>query len=306
MKVAVASRSFSKNAFLKSELEKKYQDIKYNHKGLKLAGDELVDFLYDANAVIIGLEVLDKDILNKLPNLKTISKYGVGLDNIDLQEVKRRNINLGWSAGVNKRSVSELTLSFALLSLRNTFKANSLAMTNQWMQLPGKQLSDKTFGILGLGNIGQDLAKLLSPFNCTILANDIDDRSSFAREYNIELVSKERLFKESDIVSLHIPYSENTSHLVDESLLSLMNQESVLINTSRGGIVNEEHLEKALKEKLISAAAFDVLSEEPPVDNPLLSLDNFFITPHIGGSSIEAIRAMGLAAIEGLSRKENS
>lgn len=302
MKIAVTSRSFSSNEFLKRKILSKYKDVKFNTSGNILQGEELYKFLSDVDGAIVALETIDRELLSRLPNLRVISKFGVGLDNLDLAAMKEAAISLGHCKGANKRSVSELALSFSISMLRGVYQTQSEVHRGRWKQYVGRQLTGKTFGILGLGNVGQDLVMMLRPFNCKILACDIDDRSLFSKEHNIQMVSKEMLFKESQVLSIHIPLNENSKNLVDSSLLSLMREDSILINTSRGGIVNEVDLEKALRNEEILGAAFDVLSEEPPLDNPLLELKNFSITPHIGGSSKEAILAMGEGAILGLSQ----
>ncbi len=300
MKVAVTSKSFSANETLKNKLRNKFKDIKFNTTGERLSGDRLYDFLKEADGAIIGLEEIDRKLLERLPKLKTISKYGVGLNNLDLEYMREKGINLGWSSGANKRSVSELTLSYALSMLREVPSARQIVEDGMWKQLIGRQLSGKTYGILGLGNVGQDLVKLLAPFRCTILAFDIADRSDFSKEFKVSLVSLEELFKRSEILSVHTPFDASTKGIVNYSLLELMKEESILINTARGGIVDEKDLERWLLARPTSCASFDVLEVEPPINNSLLNLNNFFLTPHIGGSSREAVLAMGEAAIKGL------
>ena len=302
MKIAVTSRSFSANESLRNKLLEKYKDVSFNTTGERLSGARLYDFLKEADGAIIGLEEMDRDLLQRLPRLKTISKYGVGLNNLDLEYMREKGINLGWSSGANKRSVSELTLSNALSMLRQVPSSRELVKEGAWKQLTGRQLSEKTYGILGLGSIGQDLVKLLSPFNCSIIAFDIADRTEFSKENGVSLVTLEELFERSEVLSIHTPFDSSTNSMVNYALLELMGEESILINTARGGIVNELDLERWLRGRPTTCAAFDVLEIEPPVNNSLLELDNFFLTPHIGGSSREAILAMGEAAIKGLSQ----
>ena len=229
-----------------------------------------------------------------------VGKYGVGIDMIDLHAMARHGVRLGWTGGVNKRTVSELVISFAIAMLRQVPAANKEVRDGTWRQLKGPLLSERTFGILGCGHVGKDLASLLRPFGCRILANDIKDFPEFYADNGIEAVSLEDLLSRSDVLSVHLPLVGSTRGLLSESRLALMKPDAILVNTSRGHIVDEASLKSMLMGGRLSAAAFDVFAIEPPEDSELLNLPNFFATPHIGGSADEAIIAMGRAAIDGL------
>lgn len=300
MKVAVTSRSFSKNKFLRAELLKKYSDVKFNDEGKSLSNQDLIEFISDCDKVITALEVINEKILSQLPNLKVISKYGVGLDMIDLKAMADHDVKLGWQGGVNKRSVSELTLS-AMISMRHkSIYANQEVRSQKWYQVRGNLLSNSTIGIIGCGHIGKDLVKLLQPFQCQILTYDILDFPEFYLEYDVEPVDLEILLSNSDIVSIHIPLDSSTQNFLSKDRLAKMKKGSILINYARGGLVDEEALKHMILNKKISGAALDVLAKEPPSDFDLTTLDNVFVTPHIGGSTDESIKKMGLAAIDGL------
>ncbi|BBH54064.1 phosphoglycerate dehydrogenase [Fluviispira sanaruensis] len=300
-KIAVASRSFSRNELLRVEILKKYKDIKFNDEGKSLCGTDLINFLNGHDKAIIALERIDDYVLSKLPDLKVISKYGVGLNNLDFHSLAKFNINLGWIKGVNRRSVAELALSFALLLIRKSYEANIILKSMNWQQIVGYQLTGKVFGIIGCGCIGQDLIKLLKPFDCDIICYDILDELK-NKVNNARFVSLEELLTCSDIISLHIPYSEKNHNFIDAKKLNLMKKTSIFINTSRGNLVDEAYLKEMLLSKKLLAAGFDVFAQEPFYESELLHLPNFFATPHIGGSSMEAIWAMGMAAIEGLEK----
>ena len=303
-KVAVCSRSFSKNPVLRTELQARYEQVTFNETGRQLEGDELIAFLRVHDKAIIALERIDDHVLAALPELKVISKYGVGLDMIDLDAMHRQGKRLGWTSGVNKRSAAELTLAFAIIMLRHVPAANREVLAGIWRQLMGGVLSGRTVGIIGCGNIGKDLIRLLQPFGCPILVNDIRDYRDFYAEYAIEAVSKEELLARADVVTLHVPLDDSTRDMLTSERLGLMKPTSILINAARGGLVDEAALKQALIEKRIAAAAFDVFTNEPPEDKELLQLPNFLATPHIGGSAEEAILAMGRAAIDGLDVNE--
>ena len=303
--VAVASRSFSKHPILRSKVLKIYPDAKFNDKGLSLSGDSLVEFLSGHEKAITALEVIDDSILSKLPNLKVIGKYGVGLDMIDLHAMKDRGVKLGWTGGVNKRSVSELVISFSVYLLHRVAFANAEVRNGEWYQVKGRQLSDCTFGIVGCGHIGKDLVKLLKPFGCNILAHDIIDFKEFYQENNITSVGLDELLQKSDVVTLHLPKNDSTNNILNKDRLQMLRKDAILINLARGGLLDESALKKILSEKNIAGAALDVFSVEPPIDTDFAHLDNVLITPHIGGSTEEAILAMGLAAIDGLKNPKN-
>ena len=298
--VAVASRSFSRHPELRALVLARYSDAKFNDDGLSLKGKSLIEFLSGYEKAITALEVIDDSILSHLPNLKVISKYGVGLDMIDLHALKKYGVKLDWSGGVNKRSVSELVVSFAIALLHRAVFANSEVKKGKWYQPKGFQLSNCTFGIIGFGHIGKDLVKLLQPFDCKILAHDIRNFKEFYKKNKVKSVGIEELIKKSDVVTLHLPLNESTKNFMNEERLQMLKSNAILINLARGGLIDEDVLKKMVLEKRIAGAALDVFEIEPPIDKELLTMDNVLITPHIGGSTEEAILAMGLAAIDGL------
>lgn len=300
IRVAVCSRSFSNNPVLRAELLARYAKVTFNDAGAQLKGDSLVEFLKGHDKAITALEVIDEHVLARLPELKVISKYGVGLDMIDMAAMRAYGKQLGWTGGVNRRSVSELVVSFAVSMLRHVPAANREVLAGTWRQHVGGHLSGRTVGIIGCGNVGKDLVQLLQPFGNSILVNDIRDYPEFYAAHAIKPVGLEELLAQSDLVTLHVPLDQSTRGILDERRLSLMKPTAVLINLARGGLVDEVALKRMLQEKRLAAAAFDVFAVEPPLDRELLALPNFLATPHIGGSAQEAILAMGRAAIAGL------
>lgn len=299
-RVAVCSRSFSKNTHLRRELELRYKYVKFNETGRQFSGEELISFLDGCDKAITALETIDEHILSALPKLRVIAKYGVGLDMVNIEALRHYGVSLGWSGGVNKRSVSELTLCFAIALLRHVPKVNQEVLNGLWRQTVGRELSGKTVGIIGCGNVGKDLIKLLEPFQCSLLVHDIRDYPEFYERYKIKPVPLDYLLSEADIVTLHVPLDNSTSNILSADKLSMLRPSSVLINVARGGLVDEGFLKKMLMEEKILSAGFDVFMHEPPQDFDLLRLPNFLATPHIGGSSVEAVIAMGEAAIRGL------
>jgi phosphoglycerate dehydrogenase-like enzyme len=300
VKVKVTTLAFSKNEFLVNELKKTFPDAVINEEGKRFNGDELITYLEDADAAIIGLEQITVEILEKLPKLKIIAKYGVGLDNIDLVACQQRNVIIGWTGGVNKKSVAEMTLGFMIGLSRNLFTTSNLLRELIWNKSGGKSLYNKTIGIIGFGNIGREVAAFLQPFQCKILVNDIVNFDELSGYSNIFQVDKVELYSKADIITIHTPLTDQTRNLITKEVFQQMKPTSFLINTARGGIVNEKDLKEALMNNLISGAALDVYEEEPPIDKEMLALPNLICTPHIGGNSYEAVVAMGESAISHL------
>jgi phosphoglycerate dehydrogenase-like enzyme len=285
---------------LRAELLARYAQVTFNDAGLQLAGDSLVEFLSGHDKAITALEMIDDYVLSRLPELQVIGKYGVGLDMIDLNAMHRHGKRLGWTGGVNRRSVSEMVITFAVAMLRHIPAAHREVLSGTWRQHVGGLLSGRTVGIIGCGFIGKDLAELLQPWNCILLANDILDFSDFYERYSVTPVGLEELLQRSDVVTLHVPLDDSTRNMLSATRLELMKPSAILINAARGGLVDEAALKEMLVTKRLAAAAFDVFAVEPPQDQELLALPNFLVSPHIGGSAEEATLAMGRAAISGL------
>jgi D-3-phosphoglycerate dehydrogenase len=170
----------------------------------------------------------------------------------------------------------------------------------EWEKDGGHQLSGKTVGIVGCGYTGSDVVRLLAPFGCNLLVNDIANKSDFCQEQGTSQVSLDTVLEQSNIISLHVPLTKQTYQMVNTSFLKKMKSTGFLINTSRGQVVDQEALKKVLMQDDIGGAALDVFVEEPPVDKDFLSLPNLMVTPHIGGNAIEGVEAMGRAAIQHL------
>ena len=285
--IAVCSRSVSKNISAVQILKKKFKNIRLNDNGRILKDSELISFIKDASAVIVGLEKIDGELLKKCPKLRVIGKYGVGTNNIDFKALKKNNVKILLQPGINKRAVSELTLSFMIQGLRNSYQLINDVKNNMWPFKFGRLLSGKNIGIIGFGNIGYDLFELLKPFGCKIMVNDILSKNKFLAKKKIKNSSLKNLLTNSDIITLHIPLNKKNSNFFSRKKFSLLKKNVILINTSRGGIVDEKYLYNFLKKNVNSHALFDVMLKEPIRDKKLLSLKNFSLTPHLAGSTLE-------------------
>jgi len=300
MNIAVTSPSFSKNETLQKEIYSHFPNAKLNLEGKRFNQDELIEYIKDADGVIVGLEPINQEVLDSCPNLKIISKYGVGLNNIDLDACKERDIAIGWRGGVNRLSVAEMALGFMLMFSRNLFMTSNELKNGVWNKSGGFQLSGKTVGIIGVGFIGKELVRLLKPFGCKILVNDIINQDEYYRQEGLIEVTKEELYIESDIVTIHTPHNKTTDNMVDLEILKSMKKSAYILNTARGGIINEEDLKYALQNSIIAGAGIDAYIEEPPTDREFIALPNLICTPHIGGNAKEAVEAMGMSAIKHL------
>lgn len=300
-KVFVSSRSFSSNIYLKKKLLSIYPNSSFNTLNRRLTTDEFINLAKNADKVIVALDNIDNKVLRLLPNLKVISKYGVGLDNINLKDLIDYKIKLGWSRGQNTRGVSELVFGFIFSINRDLFNyQNNLKKLNIFKQITANEISSKKIGIIGFGSIGKDLAKLLSPLKCKIFYNDIrkiTPNNSLHKQKSLKFI-----LSNSDIITIHTPLTKKTKNLINMTNINLCKNKSIIINCARGGIINENALYNFLKKNKLASAAFDVFQNEPPKNNKLLKLKNFYCSAHIGGSTSESIKNMGLSAINGLDK----
>ena len=286
---------------LRDELRALYPDVKFKDEPQRFKEDELIAFLKGCDTAIIGLDPINDRVLDALPRLKVVSKLGVGLDKIDAAAMRRHGVRLGWTPGVNKRSVAELTLCLAIAALRHVVERNAAMRRGERpLQRMGRHLTGRVVGIHGCGEIGKEFVRLLRPFDCTLLACDIKSYADFYVEHRVTPVDLDELLARSEVLSIHLTVTNRTRGLYDAATLDKLRSDCVLINTARGRIIDEAALKERLKSRRIAAAAIDAFAIEPPTDDELLNLPNFIATPHIGAGAEEARWLMGITAIEGL------
>lgn len=299
--VFVSSRSFSSNIFLKKKLQSIYPNTSFNNFNRRLTQDEFIDLAKNAEKVIVALDLIDQKVLKLLPKLKVISKYGVGLDNLNLKDLNKYKIKLGWSRGQNTRAVSELVIGYMFSINRDLFHYQSnLKELNIFKQVITSEITSKKIGIIGFGSIGKDIAKLLGPLRCKIFYNDIrkiKSNNPLHKQKSLNFV-----LSNSDIVTIHTPLTKKTKNLINKKNIHLCKNKTLFINCARGGIINENALYTFLKKNKLANAGFDVFQNEPPKNNKLFNLKNFHCSPHIGGSTSESVIKMGLSAIDGLDK----
>ena len=304
--VAVASRSFSRSARLRDELLNRYPNARFNDTDRTLFGDELVQFLRGHEKAITGLDRLDEHVFRAVPELRLVSKYGVGLDMIDLDAARRHGVSIRWTPGVNRQAVAELTIAFMIALSRQIVPLAAEMRDGKWRQPGGRQISSAVIGIVGCGHVGQEVARLCRAFGATVMAHDIRAYDDFYRAHGVTPVDLRTLLARSDFVSLHVPLDSSTRGMIGAREIASMKPTAYLVNTARGGIVDEGALKAALVDRQLAGAAFDVFATEPPVDRELLQMSSFLATPHIGASTEEAVLAMGRAAIAGLDASAES
>jgi phosphoglycerate dehydrogenase-like enzyme len=301
LRVAAVSSTFCEHPLLCAELKQKFPDAKFNTDLRSLAGAELIAFLKGYDVAIIGMEAMTAAIIDALPDLKIIAKLGTGVDALDAEAMARHGIRLGWEPGANALSVAELTVAFALIGLRGMGSTNyALRQGQEVRNRMGRLLTGRVVGLLGCGNVGKALVRLLKPFQCTVIACDIVDQTPFFAEHGVEAVAFDELVARSEVLSIHVPLTPLTENLFGASVLDRLRRDCVLINTARGRIVDEDALYDRLVSGAVFAACADVVRAEPRFDSRLVALPNFFTTPHMGGSAMEARLAMGRIAIAGI------
>lgn len=305
MIIAVSSRSFAKNKVLRDLLKEEFPHAKLRYTSENqevLDADQLSDLCDGADYLIVGRERIDSGSIKRIKSIRGISKYGVGLDNIDFSEARSAGIKVEFEKGVNAWEVTELTICLMLSCMRKVALSDRLLHSGKWHKDGGTNLSGKSVGVIGFGHIGSRVAKLLMQFGCHVFINDILDKNDLAHEIGVVPTTKDHIYQNCDIISLHVPLTTETHHLIDESVFEKMKHGSNLINTARGALVEEKALIKALKNGKLRSAGMDVYEQEPLTNQKLYTLDNFVGTAHIGGSSKEASIKMGKAAIRGLKR----
>lgn len=291
MKIVITPRGFAKCGLQNAEIIRSAgHDLVYNDTGLAYTKEEFYEITKDADGVVVGVEQVDKTYIDAHPSLKAVVKFGVGTDNIDVEYCKEKGIFVGRCVGSNARSVAETAISFVIADSKNLFDSISNTREGGWAKMTGYEILGKTIGIVGFGAIGKQVATMARGLGMNVLAYDafgID--AELAASMNVKIAEMDEIIKTSDFLSLHVPLTAETKDMISAKEMKEMKPSAVLINTARGGIVNEADLYEALKGGVIRSAYFDVFSGEPPAkDEPLLTLPNFYLTPHIASRSEEA------------------
>jgi len=257
----------------------------------KLKPEELIAIIGNYDALIVRSQTqVSADVIESGKKLKVIGRAGVGIDNIDVNAASRRGITVVNAPTGNTVSAAEHTIALMLALARHIPEANSQLKSGLWQRgkLVGTELRNKTLGIIGLGNVGSEVAKRAQAFEMRILAHDPFISTNYAHTHKVSLVSLDQLLCESDFITLHLPLTLSTKNLIGTKEFAKLKPTARIINTARGGLIDEQALVKAIDDEKIAGAAFDVFSTEPVTDSPLLKCDKVIVTPHLGASTIEA------------------
>ena len=294
-KVIVTARSFAKADDQALRLLEEHDcDVVRLVAGVATFDEQIKEEIAAADAVIAGLDEYSKELIDLAGKLKVISRYGVGYDKVDVEAADRKGILVTITPGANGDSVADLAVTLMLDAARNV-----AAMKGRAQARPqGVEMWQKTLGVIGTGRIGQGVARRCKGFDMKILCYDIYENEAFKKECNAKYVDLSTLLRESDFITIHSPLTPETKDMIGAREFDMMKNDAVIVNTARGGIINEEALYEALKSGSIRGAGLDATVDEPPYDSPLMTLPNCILTPHAGAATKEASSKMSLMAAQ--------
>jgi len=305
MKILITPKSFGnyKDKTYPLLYDKGYEIIE-NNLGRTMTEDEIIERARSGVVgIIVGIDPLSERVLERCADLKAISKYGVGMDNIDLKAAERLGIRVKNAVGSNNISVAELAVALMFEAARHVSVLSQTVKQGGWDRVRGVELTGKTLAVIGCGQIGREVAIRGKGLAMKVVVYDpyFNDKEFLAKHDMMQCETLSQALAVADVISLHLPLTPETKHMINASTLELMKPSAILINTSRGELVDEESLYTALKNKRIAFAAQDVFSKEPPAPGEkLLTLDNFILTPHAGAYTNEANEKMALYSTRNL------
>ncbi|EGO62698.1 phosphoglycerate dehydrogenase [Acetonema longum] len=299
MKVLAAARSFAKSAEAKAVLSQAGFEIVLNPHDRPLKEAELLELIQDVDGMVAGMDEVTAAVIDKgAPRLKIVAKHGVGYNNIDLTAAKEHGVQVTITPGANTVSVAELAFALMLAVARKINLMDKSVRAGSWNRVTGGELSGKTLGIVGLGNIGGEVAKRAAAFDMQVVAYDLFPRADWIEKYGVVYKPLSEVIAAADFLSLHAPATPETQGMINRAVLKTMKPSAIIINTARGDLIVEEDLYAALTTGVIAGAGLDTFAQEPPVDSPLFTLDNVVLTPHAGAATAEAVTRMGVTAAE--------
>jgi len=296
-KVIVTPRSFGKTDETAVQmLEEAGCEVVRLEAGEVSLKEQLAEAVADADAVIAGLEVWDGELMDKAKKLKVISRYGVGYDAVDLAAAAERGILVTNTPGANGDAVADLAMALMMDGARSVSFMDRALRGGEQQRPQGVEMWQKTLGIIGTGRIGCGVARRCRGFEMKILGCDVYENPAFTKECGGTYVDLETLLREADFISIHSPLTPETENMISTPQFAMMKKDAVIVNTARGGIIDEEALYEALVSGRIRAAALDATVKEPPYGSPLLTLPNCILTPHAGAATREASDKMSRMA----------
>jgi D-3-phosphoglycerate dehydrogenase len=275
-------------------------ELVFNPLGRPLAGEELISLLSGCDAYIAGLDFVSQEVIESCGGLRVISRYGAGFDRVDIAAARARNIPVCNTPGVNAQGVADLAMGLLLCAARRIPMLDGKTRQGGWVRSTGMELYGKTMGLVGLGAVGKGVAKRAQGFSMEVTACDPFIDKGYAEENHILLSDFDSLIKKSDVLSLHIPLSAETRHIINRDVMESMKEGAIIINTARGGLIDEKAAFEFLKSGRLGGLGLDAFEEEPPGASPLFGLDNVVVTPHTGAHTREAAAAMADMAVQNL------
>jgi len=302
MKILVSPTSLSPDSNSPAlRLLRSFSDnLLFNPYGRPLIENELIPLLADCQGFIAGVDFITRKVIKNAPKLKVISRYGVGVDRVDLAAAKEKGIIVCNTPGVNSNAVADLTFALLLSLARKVPYLDRNTREGGWSRSVGFELYGKTLAILGLGAAGKAVAKRALGFSMKILAYDHFSSREFAYMHGIIPASLEEAAREADFLSIHLPLTAETKNLVDAGIMKSMKKGAIIINTARGGILDETAAYELLKCGHLGGLGLDVFEAEPPGSSPLFELDSVVVTPHTGSHTAEAIAGMADLSVKNL------
>ena len=302
-KILTTPRSYGKNMpQLFEQLENAGYEVVRNTTGGILEKEQMKELIADCAGIIVGVDPLDAEVLACAPKLRAIAKYGVGVDNIDLDYCKAYGIKVSRTVGANSEAVADYAMTLMMAVARKAVMIDRRCRKLDWGKISTRDVSHATLGLFGLGAIGKHVAKRAQGFGMKVLAYDPYWPEEYAKENNIERADAEAIFRTADFISLHLPLMDSTRNFVGEKEIAMMKKDAILINTARGGLIDEAALLKALKEERIYGAGIDAFAHEPPEDPAWFELDNVVLGSHCAASTRGATENMGIMATENIIR----
>ena len=298
-KVLITTIPFAdKNRLPLDLLEQNNIEYLINPFNKKLTEDELVEMVSDFDVIIAGTEPITKKVMNAATNLKMISRVGIGLDSVNLLEAEKHGIVVSYTPDAPAPAVAELTIGLMLTLLRSVQLSNMEMHIGKWHRFFGRRLSKVVIGIIGIGRIGTGVLQHLQGFgSLKILVNDINSDSNLNKKFNIEWVDKETIYQQADIITIHTPLTVQTKNMIKKEQLLSMKEDAIIINTARGGIINEDDLYEVMQAGHLSGAAIDVFDFEPYAGK-MREIQRCILTAHMGSMSIDCRTRMEIEATE--------
>jgi D-3-phosphoglycerate dehydrogenase / 2-oxoglutarate reductase len=262
---------------------------------------EMISIIGDVDAALVGNDAVTERVIAAAPRLKVVSKHGVGVDNVDVPAATRAGVIVTNTPGANQVAVAEMAVALIMALTRKLAYHDTLVKSGGWSRIIGTEIAGKTVGLVGLGRIGKEVVLRLEGFLVKFLAYDVYQDNTFAAEHAVRFVTLDELLAGSDIVTLHAVLTVDTQSLIGEKELALMKPGAYLVNTARGGLIDEQALYRALSENRLAGAGLDVFADEPPKNSPLLQLgDKVLLAPHLGAQTTETVLRMGRMAAENI------